>query len=163
MTQDTNPRFEGLSVEWVDAMREFCDVYFADKTVIELPIGGELAFPPITFMRSFGYKGCPAHLSRGDVQGSTGYSIRLKDGNVVEVLDHPIYDEAERDAHLIMDYEVFAPTLRYTFEEDFAFAANVDQMLADGKLAYTPSAEVWAPFTPWIVGLRLGFLPNYTA
>ena len=45
-----------------------------------------------------------------------------------------IFWEGAEQFTQIEDYEALAPTLKYAFEEDFEFANNVAQMLADRKL-----------------------------
>jgi len=45
-----------------------------------------------------------------------------------------IFWEGAEQFTQIEDYEALAPALKYAFEEDFEFANNVAQMLADRKL-----------------------------
>jgi hypothetical protein len=147
MAETAHQRYEAVSAEWVDAMRQ----YLSDKVAAENLEG-------ITASASFEYTDPPAHLLRGGRE-TIGYYIRVRDGKI-EVGDHPL---PGADAQCVFDYNLIAPTYRYSAEEDLRWMSeHMEKAIAEGRMKISGDASTLQ--TVLIrADMRDGFFAAYTA
>src|SRR3974390_303752 len=107
------PRYEAVSVEWVNALAEYVEERFG-KTEFDFDL-----------VWSVEYRDPPQHLLRGDGRVTVGYHFRAGGGKI-EVGDGPADDAELRVAY---PYDPFALNLRMPTDEYVAWVAEYGRSL----------------------------------
>ena len=117
------PRYEAVSIEWVNALNAYVKKKTQGKTV------------DFEMVWSVEYMNPPRHLLRGRDRDTIGYHFRAKDGKI-EAGDGPLEDA---DIRAVYPYDPFALNLRKNTDEYVAWVAEhgakyKDQVKTTGDL-----------------------------
>lgn len=121
-------RYEPISAEWVEALREYMlrELADADLDAIACSFSAEFTDPP-------------AHLLRSDGRASVGYSFEISEGRL-DVWDGALDSAAAR---VVADYATVCAHYHLTSDQAERWAAeNYPKLIAEGKLKRYGTASV---------------------